>query len=196
VSYKNRSQSCKENAKTQAGIKNILYKGSGNSPGSIVTLSGKPGMQIRRANREDVEILRPFVQMIVDEVHGYLWQIQSSLDVRGIIASRIAAEDWSKAWVAFDDRKLVGTVLTHEDWIDDLWVLQGYRGRGIGKALLLRGEEEIIERGYEFLRLRMVQANTRAFAFYQRSGWNTVREFPHETFPFIPMLELQKAVPP
>jgi ribosomal protein S18 acetylase RimI-like enzyme len=87
-------------------------------------------------------------------------------------------------------------VLTHEDWIDDLWVLQGYRGRGIGKALLLRGEEEIIERGYEFLRLRMVEANTRAFTFYQRSGWNTVREFPHETFSFVPMLELQKAVPP
>jgi ribosomal protein S18 acetylase RimI-like enzyme len=153
-------------------------------------------MQIRRAHHDDVEILRSFVQMVVDEVYGYLWQMDDSVVVRAIIASRIAAEDWSKAWVAFDGCMLVGTVLTQKDWIDDLWVLQGYRGRGIGKALLLHGEQEIIERGHQLLHLRMVQANTRAFAFYQRSGWNTVREFPHETFPFIPMLELQKAVRP
>ena len=134
--------------------------------------------------------------MVVDEVYGYLWQIDSSIDVRAIIASRIAAEDWSKAWVALDGNTLVGTVLTHEDWIDDLWVLQGFRGRGIGTRLQLRGEEEIVERGFCVLRLRMVKANERALAFYRRSGWNTVREFLHETFSFIPMLELQKTVSP
>jgi ribosomal protein S18 acetylase RimI-like enzyme len=153
-------------------------------------------MQIRRANHEDVKLLTPFVQMVVDEVYGYLWENQAALDVRAIIASRIAAEDWSKAWVAYDGERLLGTVLTHENYIDDLWVLQGLRGRGIGKALLLRGEEEIIERGYGILHLRMVEANTRALAFYRRSGWNTVRKFPHETFPFIGMLELQKTVQP
>jgi GNAT superfamily N-acetyltransferase len=153
-------------------------------------------MQIRRANREDVRLLSPFVQMVVDEVYGHLWQMDSSLNVRAIIASRIAAEDWSKAWVALDGNTIVGTVLTHEDWIDDLWVLQGFRGRGIGKRLLLRGEGEILERGFDVLRLRMVKANKRALAFYARSGWKTVREFPHETFSFIPMLELRKSVQP
>jgi ribosomal protein S18 acetylase RimI-like enzyme len=153
-------------------------------------------MQIRRANLEDAKLLTPFVQMVVDEVYGYLWESHSSLDVRAIIASSIAAEDWSKAWVASDGGTLVGTVLTHENWIDDLWVLQGFRGRGIGKGLLLRGEEEIIERGHDVLHLRMVQANTRALAFYRRLGWNTLRKFPHETFPFIEMLELQKTVQP
>jgi hypothetical protein len=134
-------------------------------------------MQIRQANREDIPLLSPFVQMVVDEVYGHLWQIDSSLDIRAIIASRIAAEDWSKSWVALDDNTLVGTVLTHEDWIDDLWVLQDFRG-------------------FHVLRLRMVEANTRALAFYRRSGWNTIRNFPHETFSFIPMLELQKTVQP
>jgi len=153
-------------------------------------------MQIRRANREDVRLLSPFVQMVVDEVYGHLWQMDSSIDVRAIIASRIAAEDWSKAWVALDGNTLVGTVLTHEDWIDDLWVIQDFRGRGIGKRLLLRGEEDILERGFHVLRLRMVEANTRALAFYRRSGWNAIRNFPHETFSFIPMLELQKTVQP
>jgi GNAT superfamily N-acetyltransferase len=134
--------------------------------------------------------------MVVDEVYGYLWQLHSSLDVRAIIASRIAAEDWSKAWIAFDGTTLVGTVLTHEDWIEDLWVLHGFRGRGIGKRLLLRGEEEIIERGHNVLHLRMVEANVRALAFYKREGWTTVKRFPHETLSFIQMLELQKTVQP
>jgi GNAT superfamily N-acetyltransferase len=153
-------------------------------------------MEIRRADREDVRLLGPFVQMVVDEVYGHLWQLHSSLDVRAIIASRIAAEDWSKAWIAFDGASLVGTVLTHENWIEDLWVLHGSRGKGIGKRLLLCGEEEIVERGHNVLHLRMVEANARALAFYKREGWTTVKRFPHETLSFIQMLELQKTVQP
>ena len=151
-------------------------------------------MQIRRANREDVRLLGPLVQSVVDEVYGYLWHMDASLDVRAMIASGIAAEDWSKAWIALDGNVIVGTVLTHEDSIDDLWVLPDFRGRGIGRRLLLRGEEEIVERGFYLLRLRVVKANKRALAFYLRSGWNTVRELPHETFSFIPMLELRKPI--
>jgi GNAT superfamily N-acetyltransferase len=153
-------------------------------------------MEIRRANRKDVRLLGPFVQLVVDEVYGYLWQLHSELDVRAIIASRIAAEDWSKAWIAFDGTSLVGTVLTHEDWIEDLWVLHSFRGRGIGKRLLLCGEEEIVERGHDVLHLRMVEANARALAFYKREGWTTIKRFPHETLSFIQMLELQKTAQP
>jgi ribosomal protein S18 acetylase RimI-like enzyme len=130
-------------------------------------------MQIRRANREDVRLLSPLVQSVVDEVYGYLWHMDPSLDIRAMIASGIAAEDWSKAWVALDGNVIVGTVLTHEDSIEGLWVLHDFRGRGIGRRLLLRGEEEIVERGFYRLRLRMVKTNKRALAFYLR--WDGTR---------------------
>ena len=66
--------------------------------------------------------------------------------------------------------------------------------RAYREDVRLRGEEEIVERGFYLLRLRMVKANKRALAFYLRWGWKTVREFPHETFSFIPMLELRKCI--
>lgn len=74
-------------------------------------------------------------------------------------------------------------ILTHEEWISDLWVLGEYRGRGVGRKLLLQGESEIAARGHETYRLRVVKSNTRAIDFYQRMGWRVEREFPHETLP-------------
>jgi len=97
-------------------------------------------MLMRRAEPEESDRLGAFVLMITDEVYGYLWTMPSLTEARSAVAARIRNEDWSRAWVAFDDEILVGTLLTDAEWIDDLWVSKGYRGRGIGRQLLSRGE--------------------------------------------------------
>jgi ribosomal protein S18 acetylase RimI-like enzyme len=151
-------------------------------------------MIIRPPKREEIETLKVVVQSVVDEIYGYLWTSSSPDNTRAVIASRIWKQDWSQAWVAVEGETLVGTVLTRAKWIEDLWVINSFRGRGIGRQLLLRGEAEIVERGYRTLRLRMVKANKRALAFYRRVGWHVGREFPHEALPFIKMVELSKKV--
>ena len=40
------------------------------------------------------------------------------------------------------DGRIVGVVLTGEEWLDDLWVLRGNRGYGVGHRLLDQGEGE------------------------------------------------------
>jgi len=82
-------------------------------------------------------------------------------------------------------------VLTHEEWISDLWVLAEHRSRGVGRQLLLHGEAEIAARGYQRYWLRIVKSNVRARSFYNRLGWRFEREFPHETLP-VRMLEMSK----
>jgi ribosomal protein S18 acetylase RimI-like enzyme len=156
---------------------------SRHSEGSVV---------IRRATPNDVEALKAFVKMVIDEVYVYLWAIPSLAGHRSAISNRIDSEDWTQAWVAFDDDVLIGTVRTSEEWLEDLWVLDKYRGRGVGRQLLLRGEAEIRERGYKTSRLRVVKANESAVAFYKRMGWHEVKEFPYQDLPPIAMLELSK----
>jgi ribosomal protein S18 acetylase RimI-like enzyme len=153
-------------------------------------------MLIRRAEPEERDQLGAFVLMITDEVYGYLWKMPSLAGARGVVAGSIRNQDWSRAWVAFEDEILVGAVLTEAEWIEDLWVSKEYRGRGIGRQLLSRGEAEIAARGYQTLRLRVVKANSRATGFYERLGWKIEKEFPHETLCAVPMLELSKCVIP
>jgi ribosomal protein S18 acetylase RimI-like enzyme len=138
---------------------------------------------IRRPKAGEEDCVRSVVQTVVDEVYGGLWAPAPLL---------IDEEDWSTAWVAVVDTRIVGMVLTSDEWIGDLWVLREYRGQGVGTELLAQGEAEIAARGCETFRLRVVKSNTLAVGFYLRNGWRIEREFPHERLP-VTMLEMTKS---
>jgi ribosomal protein S18 acetylase RimI-like enzyme len=141
-------------------------------------------MVIRRPAANEHDSVRALVQTVVDEVYGGKWATPPL---------PIDEEDWSLAWVAVSDSKIVGMVLTHEEWISDLWVLREHRSHGIGRQLLSRGEVEVAARGHFTARLRVVKSNARAVSFYDRLRWRVAREFPHETLP-IEMLEMSKVL--
>ena len=103
-------------------------------------------------------------------------------------------EDWPSAWVAVSDEKIVGVILTNQEWVSDLWVFREHRRRGIGSKLLAHGEAEITARGHQTCRLRVVRSNAVAARFYLRHGWKVAREFAHEKY-HHPMLELAKSLP-
>jgi GNAT superfamily N-acetyltransferase len=101
-------------------------------------------------------------------------------------------EDWPVAWVAVSDEKIVGVIITNQEWVDDLWVLREERRQGVGSKLLAKGEAEIAARGYSTCRLRVVRSNAVAVQFYFNQGWQLAREFAHEKY-HHPMLELAKS---
>jgi GNAT superfamily N-acetyltransferase len=103
-------------------------------------------------------------------------------------------EDWPVAWVAVSDEKIVGVIITNQEWVDDLWVLREERRQGVGSKLLAKGEAEIAARGYSTCRLRVVRSNAVAVQFYLNQGWQLAREFAHEKY-HHPMLELAKSRP-
>jgi ribosomal protein S18 acetylase RimI-like enzyme len=139
-------------------------------------------MVFRRPAPGEHDSVRALVQTVVDEVYGGTWAPPPL---------PIDEEDWSLAWIAVSESKIVGMILTNEEWISDLWVLRQHRSRGIGRQLLRQGEAEIAERGHATARLRVVKSNVRAVSFYKRFGWNVEKEFVHETLP-IEMLEMGK----
>jgi ribosomal protein S18 acetylase RimI-like enzyme len=140
---------------------------------------------IRRPEPHEYDSVRALVQTVVDEIYGGLWAPSPLL---------VDEENWGLSWIATVDARIAGMVLTHEEWISDLWVLRPHRGCGIGHQLLAQGETEIINRGYRTLRLRVLQLNRAAISFYHRQGWQAARAFQHEKFP-VTVLEMTKAVP-
>jgi ribosomal protein S18 acetylase RimI-like enzyme len=103
--------------------------------------------------------------------------------------------DWSLAWVAASDAKILGVLLTSQDYVDDLWVLRESRRQAVGKKLLARGESEISGRRYHACRLRVVKSNAVAVQFYLRQGWRIARVFPHEKYHHA-IRELAKSIEP
>ena len=103
-------------------------------------------------------------------------------------------EDWPLAWVAVSDQKIVGVIITNQEWVDDLWVLREERRQGVGSKLLEKGEAEIAARGYKACRLRVVRSNRVAVQFYLNQRWQIAREFAHEKYHHA-MLELAKSCP-
>ena len=84
-------------------------------------------------------------------------------------------------------------MLTQDCWLDDLWVSSRFRRRGVGSALLQHGEKEIAARGIATAHLHVIASNKRAIAFYEKHGWQPMRETPHEIAP-APRLEMTKAI--
>ena len=72
---------------------------------------------------------------------------------------------------AFESDVLVGIVAFGEGWINQLYVLPGAQGRGIGTALL-----EVARVDAEDLSLRTFQQNAVARRFYERRGFVIVKE--------------------
>jgi ribosomal protein S18 acetylase RimI-like enzyme len=138
---------------------------------------------IRKPETHEFDTVRMVVQTVLDETYGGLW---------AAVPLPIEDEDWSRAMVAIVEMRIVGMVLTREDWIGDLWVLREHRGCGVGRRLLASGESEITGRGFGTFRLRVVKSNTAAVSFYLRNGWRVNREFRHETLP-VTMLEMNKS---
>jgi len=83
----------------------------------------------------------------------------------------------NEGWVALDKDQQIG-FYTIEDadgvaWIEDLWVLPEYIGKGIGKQLFLHAVELARQRGYKTLRL---DADPNAIGFYEKMGMRKIGE--------------------
>jgi len=137
---------------------------------------------IRRARPDENNSVQALVQAIADETFAHLFHSPVP----------IGESNWISAWLALSSDEIVGVTMTQAEWVSDLWVRSDSRRLGIGAELLGRAELEIRGRGYETLRLRVVQSNTRAVQFYESHGWSVHREFAHEKFGH-PMLEMTKS---
>jgi ribosomal protein S18 acetylase RimI-like enzyme len=83
----------------------------------------------------------------------------------------------NESWVAVDNEKPIGFYTLQEKngnaWIDNLWVMPEFIGKGIGKKLFLHAVESSRQRGHKALQL---EADPNAFGFYEKMGMQKIGE--------------------
>ncbi|MBP2404617.1 GNAT family N-acetyltransferase [Streptomyces syringium] len=72
-----------------------------------------------------------------------------------------------ETWVAEAGGEIVGMMVLHEEWLDQLYLAPGWRGRGLGDRLMTLAKE----RSPSGLDLWTFQINTPAHRFYERHGF-------------------------
>ena len=142
---------------------------------------------VRRPQPHEYDSVRDLIEIVATETFKDLFAPNP-------VPLKFKNEDWPLAWVAVSDAKILGVIITNQEWVDDLWVLREHRRQGVGTRLLAEGESEIAARGCQTCRLRVVKSNLVAIHFYLRQGWQIAREFAHEKY-HHPMLEMAKSFP-
>jgi ribosomal protein S18 acetylase RimI-like enzyme len=66
-------------------------------------------------------------------------------------------------------------------WLEDLYVLDGARGTGLGRALVTAAAERAAARGCRRMELDVNEQNTAALAFYEQLGFMTEPKPPGRT---------------
>ncbi len=91
-------------------------------------------------------------------------------------------EHWreAEAYGIFDGDELIGAVeVCPEGWsnrlaVTELWVKEGYRRRGAGRALMNKAKEICRERGHRALMLETQSCNANAVGFYLHEGFELI----------------------
>lgn len=149
-------------------------------------------VEITTASTDDTDVI---VDLWVDlsggqqEYGSHLLADDNRMAIREAIVQRIVTDD---VLVARVDDRVVGFVMmtlehgryksdTDQGVIENIYVRDGFRGDGIGTALLTAAEDALTETGVETISLEVMAENDGARRFYQSNGY-----FPHR-------IELEKS---
>jgi ribosomal protein S18 acetylase RimI-like enzyme len=102
---------------------------------------------------------------------------------------RILSERPDTVWVALMNDEVVGfadcgPARTREEGCDGqlfgIYLFERAQRRGIGEALVRRGLDDLLTRGFFSVRIEVFKGNTPAINFYKKLGAHYVREAPFE----------------
>ena len=131
----------------------------------------------RPATARDADALLPMIRALCEQDGTPFDETK----VRRALAEILADERYGRVWLVEWDGEPAGyLVLTfgfslefggRDAFIDELYVREGFRGRGLGRRAIERAERACRERGVSALHLEVERANTAAQELYRRSGF-------------------------
>lgn len=134
-------------------------------------------MDLRIARREDLEVLVPFVMAY----HRFEEVEMSERVVREGIAPLLGESDFGRIWLIHHEGACAGYVALclgyslefagREAFIDELYLLEQYRGRGIGRAAIEEVVRQAAALGVHAVHLEVAHGNDGAQQFYSAMGF-------------------------
>ncbi|MGB5560372.1 MAG: GNAT family N-acetyltransferase [Paracoccaceae bacterium] len=123
----------------------------------------------RRAAPDEADTVAAIARESRTHFLPYLPKPHSFEGDRKFYRTRVFAE--CEVWVAEDNQKIVGFCAFKEGWVDHLYLLPTHVGNSLGEILLNKAKER-----HPFLQLWVFQQNSRAISFYERNGFQKVKE--------------------
>jgi ribosomal protein S18 acetylase RimI-like enzyme len=120
---------------------------------------------IRVAEARDADEIAEVHTIAMREAMPYLPHLHTDAETRSWVAEVVLPRQ--EVWVAEAGGRVVGVAALEGEMLQQLYILPGYQGRGIGSDLLALAKS----RRPDGLRLYAFQRNTRARAFYERRGF-------------------------
>ncbi|MBD3849476.1 GNAT family N-acetyltransferase [Bosea sp. SSUT16] len=121
-------------------------------------------MTTRRLILSDAEAAARVHRASFDERLPWLAGLHTPDEDRAYFANFVFHE--CEVWGFFDGDELIGFIAFRENWIDQLYVLPAYQGRGVGSALLIEAQAR-----HAGLQLWTFQRNEAARRFYENRGF-------------------------
>ncbi|MBS1511859.1 MAG: GNAT family N-acetyltransferase [Bacteroidetes bacterium] len=142
-------------------------------------------IEIKQAAAEDVHLVAP-----VFDAYRVFYHQQSDITAAiGFLQERLNKQE-SILFMALAEDKVVGfcqlypifsSVSMHRAWLlNDLYVNEAERGKGIASALLEQAKEWGKLTNAKWLLLQTGADNTTAQAVYEKNGWKRVNDFFYE----------------
>jgi hypothetical protein len=69
---------------------------------------------IRRPQPHEYDSVRDLIEIVAAQTFKDLFAPNP-------VPLEFTDEDWPQAWVAAFDAKILGVIITHQEWVDDLW---------------------------------------------------------------------------
>jgi GNAT superfamily N-acetyltransferase len=123
----------------------------------------------RRLDLDDMDEAARVFRTSFDQAMPSLKGLHTPDEDRDFFRERLFAA--CEMWGAFAGADMTGFIAFREGWVDQLHVLPGAQGRGIGTSLL-----KVARDTFDNLQLWTFQRNTQARAFYESRGFALVRE--------------------
>ena len=124
-------------------------------------------MQIRKLTRDEMKAAAAVHRDAFDDRLPWLKGLHTPEQDQAYFRGHVF--DTCQPWGAFEDLRLVGIIAFREGWIDQLYVLPAWQGRGVGATLL-----GLATGSQSSLRLWTFQKNTGARRFYEKHGFRAV----------------------
>ena len=127
-----------------------------------------PETHLRRARPEDADAIVHIHTAARREAMLYLPELHTDEETRDWIARVVLPTQ--QVWVAEREGRVIGVAALDVSTLEQLYVLPGEQGHGVGSALL----EKARELSPDGLTLWTFQRNAAARAFYERRGFTAV----------------------
>lgn len=153
---------------------------TGTALSALTTQLAPSAVGLRPAAVEDAEVLFALIRANIEANIKFDGSWAAFVGSTEALAAHLFEHGWLKAVIAEQDQQIVGVAATYTTYstfltqpglfIEDLFVLPAYRGRGIGKSMLAYLAQQVQQRHYGRLEWRVRLGNEQAVEFYRQLG--------------------------